>query len=82
MTHVMGEAVLTVFSRTGHAWLLGGAGENVKDEPFVLALTRQAEGLLQLHLGGHSAGVTFTVHPPEGERVVLDRKSTRLNSSH
>lgn len=58
-----------VFSRTGHAWFLGDAGENVKGEPFILVLTGQAEGLLQLHLGGHSAGVTFIVHPLKGERV-------------
>lgn len=31
----------------------------VNDEPITPALTGQAEGLLQLHLGGHSAGVTW-----------------------
>lgn len=31
----------------------------VNDEPLVPALTGQAEGLLQLHLGGHGAGVTW-----------------------
>lgn len=30
----------------------------MEDEPFIPALTGQAEGFLQLHLGGHSAGVT------------------------
>lgn len=31
----------------------------MKDEPFIFALTGQAEGLHQLHLGGHRAGVTW-----------------------
>lgn len=44
----------------------------VNDEPVAPALAGQAEGLLQLHLGGHRAGVTWaarhTAEAPAGPR--------------
>lgn len=52
-----GPGTLVCTARLGRGSRRGQPSLTMDDEPLTLGLTGQAEGLLQLHLRGHSAGV-------------------------